>query len=180
MVNSNCLLDIIQSHLEREAQWALSALAWPAEMSVGDYLNHCGKTLIPFCLPPSESFPPSVHSHRTWRRAGTHRPFEMWRKCGRQSRNMRPSGRRLRSCSGSSGRRELGKRCSATLRMLGLSSKHGAGCSMHAWCRSCRVVKWFCMWVLEPNQLDSKIGFVWLKLCAWEVWEPWISQYSSM
>lgn len=40
---------------------------------------------------------------------------------------MRRRGKRLRSCSESFERRELGRRCSATLRMSGLSSKELAG-----------------------------------------------------
>lgn len=40
---------------------------------------------------------------------------------------MKRRGKRLRSCSESFERSELGRRCSATLRMSGLSSKWGAG-----------------------------------------------------
>lgn len=47
----------------------------------------------------------------------------MWRKCGRLSRSMRLSGRRLRSFSGSCEKREFGKRCSVMWRMLGLLRK---------------------------------------------------------
>lgn len=68
--------------------------------------------------------------YRTWRRAGTPRLYAMWRRCGRPSRNMRPKGKRSRSCSGSCRRKGPARRCSDMLRTWAPSGEQGQGLSV--------------------------------------------------
>ena len=143
----------------------MAALAWTGWGEAGP-VTLTTHLLLPCFLPP-------FICHRIWRRAGTRRPSAMWRKCGRLSRSMRPSGRRLRSFSVSCGRRGPGRRCSATRRMSGLSSKQGAGAVWAGGVLVCAVVQacgcivqllhnsWIREWVWSQPELGSKADFVW-------------------